>query len=138
MRVRIPRPLAPERATLVAPILPLPVVLMSCLRKIFTSRKPNGIEPRRYAIGIEMSQGFMVLLDEFSKSASQQVSEVSESANVGRKPQILSTNWRTRSSTAPRDESIALLDLFRGACGEGVRGLADWPTSGCVRGLRRG
>ena len=37
-RVAMPRPLAPERATLVAPMLPLPVARMSCLRKMRTSR----------------------------------------------------------------------------------------------------
>src|SRR6202048_2671891 len=59
-RVARARPLAPERATLVAPMLPLPVERMSSFLKMRTRTYPKGIEPRRYAAGMQMSQGFMV------------------------------------------------------------------------------
>src|SRR3984957_17037225 len=44
-----PRPLPPERRTLVAPMLPLPTERTSCLRKRWTSRHLTGIEPSKYA-----------------------------------------------------------------------------------------
>src|ERR1700732_4175721 len=45
--VAIPSPFAPERATLVAPMLPLPVWRISSPRKTRTSTYPKGIEPNR-------------------------------------------------------------------------------------------
>src|ERR1019366_122959 len=48
-KVAAPRPLPPERRTLVAPILPLPTERMSSLRKMRTSKYPVGMDPSRYA-----------------------------------------------------------------------------------------
>ena len=47
--VAAPRPLPPERSTLVAPMLPLPTERMSWWRKMRTSRYPVGMDPSRYA-----------------------------------------------------------------------------------------
>src|SRR5271156_2286554 len=45
----MPNPFAPDRSTLVAPMLPLPWARISCLRTSHTSRNPKGMEPSRYA-----------------------------------------------------------------------------------------
>ena len=44
----MPKNLLPVLKTLVAPILPDPVSLMSFFKKIFVNKKPKGIEPNKY------------------------------------------------------------------------------------------
>ena len=46
--VAAPRAFLPVLKTLVAPILPEPISLISFLRKIFVSTRPKGTEPNMY------------------------------------------------------------------------------------------
>ena len=47
-KVAKPKIFLPVLRTLVAPILPEPIFLISFLRKIFVRTKPKGIEPNTY------------------------------------------------------------------------------------------
>ena len=45
-RVAMAKDFFPVLKTLVVPIFPEPIFLISCFKKIFVINKPNGIDPR--------------------------------------------------------------------------------------------